>query len=148
MFQLAESKIDINKNIGDVFLYITNMENFDQWFPKVIKVRPSTDKAVGEVGKVFLETVKMPLKGKVDISIEVKEFEKNKRFVTEGDLNPIFPRMTVLLSEKENMVTHVIWRMESRNKGLLIKTFVLPFIKGIMQRRATQGLLNLKNVLE
>ncbi|MDX8365516.1 SRPBCC family protein [Cytobacillus sp. IB215665] len=148
MFQLAESKIVINKHIGDVFLYITNMENFGQWFPKVIKVKLSTDKTVGEVGKVYLETVKMPLKGKVDISIEVKEFVKNKRFVTEGDLNPIFPRMTVLLKEKENMVTHVIWRMESRNKGLLIKTFLLTFIKGIMQRRATQGLLNLKNVLE
>lgn len=146
--KVAEGTVEIKKNIDAVFSYVINMENFGKWFPEVVGIKAENNLGHGQTGKRYLELVKDPLKGEVKIPIEVKESQKNRLFITQGNYPPLLPQMTVQFSEGTHDTIWVHWRMDSRNESISFRWFVLPLAKMIMGPRAQKGLNNLKNNLE
>lgn len=145
---LTENKIEIDRQVNEVYDYVTNMENFGNWFPEVINIQSHNNLDHGVIGKKYLETVKDPLKGKVKIVIEVKQAKANSSFVTEGEYAPLLPKMIVKFAETKNGGTALAWAMESRSKNLFIRIFMIPFAKSVMKKRGKIGVLNLKKILE
>ena len=145
---LVKKKIEIERPINEVYDFATNMENFGSWFPEVIKIESHNNLDHGVVGKKYLETVKDPFKGEIQIVLEVKKADSCSSFVTEGDYPPLLPKMTIQFLETSKGSTELSWAMESRSKSFLIRISMIQLAKIIMRKRAKKGVLNLKNLLE
>ncbi len=145
---LAKESIEVKKNINDVFSYVINMKNYSKWFPEVRPFRSEDSRNDRVVGKKYLETINIPFKGENEYIIEVREYEENVKFVTEGEVPPLLPRMTINFTKISETESLVKWKMESRSKNLLFNFIFLPGIKNKMRIQAKQGMLNLKYILE
>lgn len=145
---LTENKIEINRSVSEVYDFVINMENFGKWFPEVIEINSQNNLEHGIVGKKYIETVKDPFKGEVQIVIEVKKAEKDEFFITEGEYAPLLPKMVVHFSETLNGGTAFTWAMESRTENTFVKILLLPIAKLVMKRRAKIGVSNLKKIFE
>jgi carbon monoxide dehydrogenase subunit G len=148
MIILTENKIDINRSISEVFKFVVNMENYGKWFPKVIEIKSENNLEHGVVGKKYIEIVKDPFKGNVQIIIEVKKIEKDTLFITEGDYAPLLPKMSVHFTKTANGGTTLTWSMASRTENVFIRIFLIPIAKIVMRTRAKIGIINLKKILE
>lgn len=124
------------------------MENFAAWFPEVIAIQSGDNKDHGTLGKKYLETIKIPFKGEDKYSLEVKQSDENEKFITEGDVPPVSPRMTANFTKVSENETLVNWKMESRNKSILFRLLLLPLFRKEMSKRAYKGMANLKRLLE
>lgn len=143
---IANESTVIKQTAEVVFAYISDLENFGEWFPGVVSIKSLNTLPVTQVGKKYQEVVKIPFAGKKTICIEVKESLMNKRLATEGDLSPLLPGMTITLTSMEEE-TLINWRMDSRNNHPLFRVTLLPFVRVVMSRRAKQGLDQLKDKL-
>lgn len=148
MHLLAEENISINRNVSVVFDYVTNMERFGDWFPGVLAIESANNGSHGEVGKEYLETVSVPLRGKRKVRIVVRDLRQNAFFATEGKLPPLMPRMEVVFSRGNADACNVTWRMFSRNSGWLFRLTLLPLARRVMKKRAKAGMKKLKEKLE
>lgn len=148
MIPIAKTETNIQCSASEAFRLISNMERFREWFPAVISIRSVNDLPHGEVGKKYLETVSIPLRGERDIELTVKESTENKRFVTEGKFPPLLPRMEVQINQTGGTEVIVKWAMFSRSKSRVVQFLLLPLAKSIMQKRANIGAANLKALLE
>jgi len=146
--KISEARVVIEQSCMDVYDYISNMENFGQWFPEVISIKSKDTLPNGQQGKVYAETVKIPFKGTENIQLSVSDAISGKFFSTIGDFYPLLPKMEISLKENDNGHCIMTWRMLSRNDKLSVRIFILPFAKLIMQKRAYKGLRNLKEILE
>lgn len=144
---ITSKSIKIKSAIADVFSYVSNMENFPIWFPEVISIEPINSTTV-DIGKVYLESIKVPFKKLSSYPIKVKEYIENSLFVTEGEVPPVAPCMTISFKKETENETLLEWKMESRSSNIFFKIFLLPKIKEIMSERADIGLQNLKEILE
>ncbi|WP_068827942.1 SRPBCC family protein [Pseudomonas sp. BMS12] len=144
---LAEASTTIRCSVDQVFALISDMQRFAEWFPGVIDIVSVDTLPVATLGKRYRETVSIPLRGKQQIEIEVKEVEVGRRFVTEGNFPPLLPRMEILL-EGLGVETHVQWAMYSRNNARLVRVLLLPLVRPTLQRRAQLGVDHLKSLLE
>lgn len=145
---LTENTVIINREIQVVFQFVINMKNFRLWFPEVVNIVSGNSLEHGVVGKVYLETVKVPFRGEKQISLNVVGAEKNKIFITEGNFYPLLPKMIVKFSEISPQGTSLTWSMQSRNNNLAFKFLLLPLFRRIMIKRAAIGVQNLKVMLE
>ena len=148
MHLLTEQNIRINRPINVVFDYVTNMEQFGDWFPGVLAIKSANDHLPGQIGKEYLETVAIPLRGERKIRLVVREAEINKLFVTEGKLSPLLPRMEVRFQVEDSDSCQVTWRMLSRNSAVFFRLTLLPIARAVLQKRAAIGLGKLKRNLE
>lgn len=148
MVLIAQTETKVNCSVNHAFSIVSNMERFGDWFPSVISINSLNDLAHGEVGKKYIETVSVPLQGKREIEIEVKESIENQSFVTEGRFPPLLPRMEVEISETAENQTNIKWCMFSRTNSQVVKMLLLPLAKSIMQKRANIGAAQLKALLE
>ena len=94
---LANKIIELSGNAMEVFDFVTNIENYAQWFPGVVAIRSANALAHAQVGKQYVETLEFP-DGVKELVIEVKKSVKYQVFETEGDLAPLLPGMTMLFS--------------------------------------------------
>jgi len=147
MQQLVSESILINREAEEVFDYLSNMENFKSWFQGVVAIESQDETSHGQVGKVYLETVKVPLRGERKIQLLVVESVRPHKFVTEGMFPPLLPRMEVLI-EAQGKSSAVQWSMYSRSESWLFKLLVLPFAKSVISKRAKQSLGVLKSKLD
>jgi hypothetical protein len=145
---LAEESINIKRPVPEVFDYVTDMERFGDWFPGVLAIEPANWRKPGQVGKEYLETVAVPLRGRRQISIIVRESQPGKFFATEGKFPPLLPRMEVEFEPGEGGTCDLTWRMFSRNRGLVFRFTMLPLARRIMKKRAAIGLRRLGTKLE
>ena len=148
MYLISESTIGIELPSLQVFEYISNMENFAQWFPGVVSIKSVDQKGHGEVGKKYLESVTVPLRGKQNIELSVVESIPGKLFCTIGEFKPLLPKMKIELLDLKDGGCELSWRMYSRNDSKLVHFLVLPLAKRIMQNRAGLGVVRLKRKLE
>lgn len=98
----------INRPIKDVFEYVSNMENFQQWFQGVNSITSLDETPHGVVGKTYLEAVDVPIKGRQNIKLKVVECIQPTNFVTEGKFPPVLPRMEIELSEKKRIYPYTL----------------------------------------
>ena len=148
MHLLVERNIEIQKPAAVVFDYVSNMERFGEWFPGVLSIESANTLVHGQVGKEYLETVAVPLRGKRKIKLAVKEVQPNKLFVTEGKFPPLLPRMEIALSEAGAEACTLTWRMFSRNNDRIVRLALLPLARHLLGKRATAGLHKLKRRME
>ncbi|GHC66243.1 hypothetical protein [Ulvibacter litoralis] len=148
MNTLTVNTVIINLPRKEVYKFATNMENFKLWFPEVIEIKSDNSLEHGIVGKRYMETVKIPLRGESKISLDVVKAEENIVFITEGNFSPLLPRMIMKFSEESSNTTTLTWSMQSRNTNLIFKSLFLPIFKKIIITRAKVGILNLKRILE
>lgn len=147
MIKLAQQTLQIDRPITQVFSYVTNMENYKNWFPGVDSIRAINNLEHGEVGKQYVETLTLP-NGDVDLMIEVKQIDKNCFFMTQGDLEPLLPQMTINFSEttKKNCVIELSYF--SRNSTLKTDDDLITGLATDLSIRANKGLKELKRILE
>jgi len=143
--KLASFEIDTNIDKESCFFYLSNMDNFDNWFPEVIKIVGKNKEAIG-VGKQYIETVKIPLIGFKEITLTIQSYEKYSLFATEGDLSPLLPRMEVRISNNGNGKTKINWVFYSRNSSKLFN-LVAPIFKSVMNKRARIASVKLETIL-
>lgn len=148
MYQLASASIKVLYPADDTFYYATNLENFASWFPGVINICSEDDLPPCAIGKIYRETVAIPLRGQRSVEIRVVEARPPVLLVTEGTLPGLWPRMEIEVKALEPSLCEVHWRMRSRNQSLLARWTLLPCARSLMQRRAAAGLLKLKTILE
>ncbi|MBU0889666.1 MAG: SRPBCC family protein, partial [Gammaproteobacteria bacterium] len=108
MFLIAETSVCVDCSIEHAFSVVSNMERFGEWFPEVISISSMNDLNHGEVNKTYVELVSVPLQGKRSIEIVVKESVPCSRFVTEGRLFPLLPRMEIELVTQAESKTNII----------------------------------------
>lgn len=145
---LTRQTVSIDCDRVTVFNYISNMENFKHWFPAVIAIESENTLEHGVVGKSYLETVKIPLRGERKVKLKVVESNQGEKFVTEGKLPPVMPRMEVELKSLSDQSCEVVWTMKSRNNNPLFKVLMLPLAKRVVAKRAKMGMKRLKARLE
>jgi len=144
---VGSESVSINRNARDVFDYISNMENFGDWFGGVIDIASIDESDHGKVGKTYLETIRMPIVGQRKVKISVVDVDLPTRFVTEGSLSPLMPRMEITIMA-DGEASELNWTMFSRNKSLWFRLLLLPVVRSEVSKRAKVGLANLKNNLE
>jgi len=143
--KLASFEIDTGTDIESCFLYLSDMSNFNNWFPEVIEIVGKNKEPIG-VGKQYIETVKIPLIGFKKIMLTVQHYEKYSLFSTEGNLSPLLPCMEIRLSNIGNGKTKINWVFYSRNSSWLFK-LVAPVFKRVMNKRASVASVKLKTIL-
>lgn len=148
MHLLAKEDVMINRSAKVIFDYVTNMERFGEWFPGVRSIRSANGYPHGHVGKEYLETVAIPLRGERKIKLVVRAVQANKLFVTEGDLFPLMPRMEVRIDSNGTESCNVTWSMFSRNESAIFRLTLLPLAGAVVRKRATWGIGKLKSNLE
>lgn len=148
MTLIAQTRTNIQCSSEKAFSMISNMERFGEWFPAVLSIQSENELAHCQVGKKYLETVAVPLRGTRLIELTVKESVANQRFVTEGKFPPLLPRMEIEIAEAGNNQITLQWSMFSRNTNRFVIFLLLPLAKTIMQKRANIGVARLKTVLE
>jgi hypothetical protein len=145
---LAEQTVAISCPVDVAYRFTCNLERFGAWFPGVIAIESANHLPHLEVGKQYLETVSIPLRGTRKVGITVKEVEPNRRFVTEGTLVPLLPRMEIDFRATGPGACEVSWRMRSRNNRWLARWLMAPLARRVMQKRAAVGMTTLKRTLE
>lgn len=148
MILLAKTETRIRTSAEQAYQFVVNMEKFGEWFPDVIAIKSANERAHGEVGKTYLETLSIPFIGNRKIKLRVAESIRNQRFVTEGNLIPILPRMDIFIAELNEQEILVKWSMFSRSPNKLVQLLLLPSVKRLMQQRADVASVRLKQILE
>lgn len=145
---LAKERVRINRSAKVIYDYVANMERFSEWFPGVLSIESANGHPHGHIGKEYLETVAIPLRGERKIKLVVREAQTDRLFVTEGKLFPLMPRMEVSIDSNGTESCDVTWRMLSRNESAIFRLTLLPLARGVVRKRAKSGLGKLKSNLE
>ena len=145
---LAEQTVVIERNVAVTFAYVTNMENFSEWFPGVLSVASADSMPHSTLGKEYRETVSTPNGGEQTFLLRVKEARPDKLFVTEADHPPLLPRMEVEFAPSGDRGSTVTWRMFSRNEDPVTRATVVPLAQRVIGERAAQAIVRLKQKLE
>ena len=148
MHLLVEKTVAVQRCAHDVFGYVSDMERFAEWFPGVISIASLDSLEPGQPGKAYRETVRVPLKGLRQITLQVREARAPHFFATEGQSRPLLPRMEISLNATTANTCTLSWRMFSRNSSPSVRYLLLPLAKMVLQQRAAQGLAALKLRLE
>lgn len=143
MILLAETNITIDRPTEQLFDYVTNMENYGEWFPGVTAIHSKNDLPHGKKGKTYQELIIMP-DGEDCLIIQVKDCVQNERFYTEGDLKPLLPAMQMEFDSATEDSTHFRLKYFSRNKALQ-DSEILTSIKENLAERILVAAHNLKN---
>jgi hypothetical protein len=144
MIELANTSLAINAPINTVFNYISNMENYINWFPGVVDIRSANSLRHGVVGKEYIEKLSLP-NGDVELTIMVVRSEVNKLFSTQGNLEGILPQMTVKFSVNTDKNCEVNLQFHSRN--LTLTDNIINSLKEDLIARSKIALANLKMIV-
>lgn len=148
MYLLADATVTVQCPRAKVFDYAANLENFVKWFPGVVHIVADNELSPASIGKQYVETVSVPLRGTRSVTIRVMDAAAPQRLITHGDLRPLLPRMEMEFVDAGQDVCVVRWRMLSRNENRLVGGTVLPVAAWVIRRRADIALGNLKRRLE
>ncbi len=148
MHLLTEKTVHIQRSALAVFEFVSNMENFAQWFPGVISIQSSNALHHGQQGKQYLETVSVPLRGTRKITVEVREVIGHQFFATEGRFPPLMPRMELSVDATTRVTCQFTYRVFSRSDSLIAQYTLLPLARRVMGQRAAVGVAVLKKRLE
>jgi uncharacterized protein YndB with AHSA1/START domain len=148
MHLLATATTVIARPRARVFACVTALTGFAQWFPGVAAVRACDDRPADAVGKQYEETLLMPMGRTRTVRLRVVEVVPGARFVTEGALPLLWPRMEIDFHDQGPDACRVQWTMRSRASTRLARWLVVPLARPSLQRRAEAGLRRLKARLE
>ncbi len=145
---ITENTLEVKSDIDNVYAFITNMENYEKWFPNVISIKSVDTLDHGTVGKNYIEKLNLPLKGETDCLISVKESSKNNIFITEGRMKPLNPKMVWVFTELAQGICKIEWTIKSKSKNRLFNLIFLPLIRKDLSKKVKQGFVKLKQIKE
>lgn len=148
MYELASEATVVACAREVAFDYAADLENFVDWFPGVLGIASADQQPFGTVGKLYLETVAVPLLGRRTVPIRVVAVDAPARLITQGELPLLLPRMEIEFRAAGAEACEITWRMVSRNDRRFARYTVLPLAARLMQRRARAGLRALTRNLE
>jgi carbon monoxide dehydrogenase subunit G len=148
MYLLASTSVAIECTRARVFDYVADFANFPQWFPGVVEVQSRDALPPATVGKLYAESFRVPLRGRRSTLVRVVEVAPARRFVTEGAVAHLMPRMEIELHDAGDGCCRVQWRMLSRNTARVARWTVLPLARLALQQRADAAMRRLKQRLE
>lgn len=134
--------------IEAVFAFLSNHENYQNWYPGVDSVTSLDDAAHGSVGKAYLETLKMPGGRLQDIRIVTVFSEPPHRFMTQGDFAPLLPQMTFELKPASDGGTDMTWMFHTRHTSPVRRMVARLVFSPILRRQAIQAMTNLTGLLD
>lgn len=144
MIELAKVSTRVSAPVAVVFDYVTNMENYGDWFPGVVAIKSGNDLPHAMVGKTYLETLMFP-DGEHELSIEVVQSEAERLFLTQGDLEAVLPQMTMRFSEEQEGTCTFDLQYHSRNVSLSEESEIITALRKDLAERAAMALVNLKD---
>lgn len=147
MIELAQASITIMVPIDSVFKYVSNMENYIDWFPGVVGIRSENSLAHGEVGKQYSEILSLP-SGNTELEIEVFQCELNELFLTKGNLPGVLPQMTIAFNSIVDSGCEINLQYHSRNPELTPTSDIVLTLREDLHDRAHRGLIQLKGIME
>lgn len=147
MIELAQRSIAINTSAERVFNFISNMENYNTWFPGVVNVRSFNDLAHGTKGKQYKEVLLMP-DGESELLISVVNSIENKFFQTHGDLPGLLPQMTIELTASSKKSCDMNLQYHCRNSALNKKDKLITTLQSDLGERSHTALTTLKKIME
>jgi len=147
MLELAKASVSITAPIEAVFLYVSNMENYKEWFPGVTCIRSANDLDHGVVGKTYTETLSLP-SGDAELVIKVDRCDVNRLFLTKGNLAGVLPQMTVEFFAEEKGSCEVKLQYHSRSPELTSTSDITIALKEDISVRANKGVIKLKSIME
>ena len=150
MHLLTEQSIEIARPSAAVYRHASNLERFGEWFPGVLAIVSANDLPHASVGKAYRETVEVPGRGRIDVRVEVREARPDAWLATEGDLQPLLPRMEMQFAAPTPHTCRLTWRMWSRHAGddAFVRATLWPAAGRLTSQRAADGLAALKQQLE
>ena len=144
----AGTSIVVERPIEDVWAFVANIENMDQWVVGVSEPRMANGRAMG-VGARY--TSKYTHAGKTHtVDYEVTAYEPRRHFATRSTEGP-FPFEGELDLERAGQGTKVTNTIDAGSDGLFTTiTFTLlgPLVRIMMRRQLHKELIALKAVLE
>lgn len=145
--RLAQASIEIAVPVERAFDYTIDLENLPNWFPGAARVEGVDEHDTASPGKRYVETIKLPSGREQAVSICLQQVLRPERFVTEGDLPWLLPRMEMTFQTTERQITRVTWAMSSRRKGIGV-ILLLPLLRIVIGARGRTGMQRLKEHLE
>lgn len=142
MLQIARSAV-IKREVGDVFNYVADFDNFTTWSTDVISATMLTDGPVGAGTKVRM--VRQALGQHYDMLFELTRFEPHQRLAFSGELLGM-PFSSQLEFAPLDAGTRVI--QSGAVKIPLPLFFAEPTVKSVLTHTFESDLHNLKRVLE
>jgi uncharacterized protein YndB with AHSA1/START domain len=142
MVDIANS-ITINRPVGEVFAYVTDLSNEPAWHTDLLEARKTSDGPVG-IGAKYQVRFK-PFMGYSEGTEEVIGFEPNRLQVVRGEVGPMRPTVSYLV-EPSNGGTRFTRRLQLDASGLM--GLLLPLMKVMIVRSNAGFVANLKRVLE
>lgn len=146
MILLAEKDITFKQTAERLFPYLTNMENYGEWFPGVLAIESVDAQPHASVGKRYKETLTMPT-GEATLLIEVKDSLLNTLLYTEGDLSPMLPAMKMVFDENENQTTTFHLSYYSRNPELTEDDAIIKALRKDLSERLDVAARNLLGIM-
>ena len=143
MIELTKASIAISAPIEIVFTYVSNMENYKDWFPGVINIDSYNNLAHGTVGKKYKETLLLP-DGESELIIQVDQCEVNRLFITKGNLVGVLPQMSIRFSANNEKSCRVNLKFHSRNTDLTETSEIIIALRQDLTARTKIGLEKLK----
>lgn len=146
MIELTRVETVIAAPVKQVYDYVTNMENYGDWFPGVVTIRSANEKPHCAVGKKYIETLHLP-EGEAELVIEVDKCIQHQLYITKGDLPGLLPQMTMKFTTLGDSECHFDLSYHSRNETLMGDSDLIGALREDLSRRARQALVNLQQRL-
>ncbi|OZG74443.1 hypothetical protein BTA51_05390 [Hahella sp. CCB-MM4] len=142
MILLAQAEELFRQPTSDLYQYVTNMENYGEWFPGVVEIASLNALEPGEIGKQYVETLELPI-GKAHLTIEVVEAIPGCIFITKGDLQPLLPRMEMRFYPESESECRFQLSYYSRNDGLQETGDIIATLREDLSKRIEKAMKNL-----
>jgi uncharacterized protein YndB with AHSA1/START domain len=140
---MVETSILIDRQVEDVYAYVTDVDKMTQWRGGVVEVEKVTDGPVG-VGTRIRAVGKRP-GGRSSMDVEVTEVEPSARFAYRGEAGPLSTINTYTF-ESDAYGTKVTHTDEVELRGML--RLIEPLLGRMLRRQFEADLASLKAHLE
>jgi len=145
---VAESRVNIDLPLAEVFEYVSDFNNYADWAPGILSMKEVDQIPVDTIGKKYIETLNIPIKGETSIDLVIRHFEKDRLIRFEPALKPLLPRFTLRFTEIGKNMTNVQWLCESRNASPVFKKVLKPVLSKVIQKAGDEQLATLKSLME
>lgn len=144
MIQLAHARAVIPTHVSELYTFVVNMENYSEWFPGVVEVVSGNRLAHGSPGKRYVETLELPTVTTM-LTIEVEAAVPNQLFITNGDLEPVLPRMEICFEGISPSASEFDLSYYSRNPERSEDDDIITCLRDDLGKRVNVAMQNLQN---
>lgn len=136
------NQVTIRRPVHDVFSFVADMRNAPRWNYAIVETRQTTSGPVG-LGTTYSQIRSLPSRS--EETLEVTEFEPDRRFAITGDLGPFHGTLTYDFEDLGDE-TRLINTADLEARGLA--KLAGPLASGRIRDAVAENLNTLKQLLE